>query len=69
VQGWTYSREHVETGSVNGIAWTSDGTQLAGAGANGSVVLGQVLGRRVEWQNFEAVLVDTHKVVPPHPPY
>mmetsp|Transcript_40835 Transcript_40835/g.96743 ORF Transcript_40835/g.96743 Transcript_40835/m.96743 type:complete len:767 (+) Transcript_40835:180-2480(+) len=61
--GWSYSREHVATGSINRIAWTSDGTQLAGAGANGTITLGQVLGRRVEWQNFEVVLVDTHKVV------
>mmetsp|Transcript_38252 Transcript_38252/g.94004 ORF Transcript_38252/g.94004 Transcript_38252/m.94004 type:complete len:765 (-) Transcript_38252:162-2456(-) len=61
--GWTYSREHVNTGSINAIAWSSDCTQLAGAGANGSLIFGQVLERRVEWQNIEVLLKETHKIV------
>jgi intraflagellar transport protein 80 len=106
--GWTYSREMTETGSITSIAWTSDCTQLAGAGANGvcvcvcvcvyvcmyvydniydniyteiricmyvytriftlhmyigAVVFGQVLERKVEWQNIEALLMETHKVL------
>jgi len=61
--GWTYSREMTETGSITSIAWTSDCTQLAGAGANGAVVFGQVLERKVEWQNIEALLKETHKVL------
>ena len=42
---WSYSREAPETGSIMKVAWTSDGTQLAAAGGNGSVVIGQVVGR------------------------
>ena len=61
--GWTYSREITETGSIASIGWTSDCTQLAGAGANGAVVFGQVLERKVEWQNIEALLKETHKVL------
>lgn len=61
--GWTYSREITETGSISSIGWTSDCTQLAGAGSNGSIVFGQVLERKVEWQNIEAVLKETHKVL------
>eukprot|EP00277_Geminigera_cryophila_P012189 CAMPEP_0179437838 /NCGR_PEP_ID=MMETSP0799-20121207/21652_1 /TAXON_ID=46947 /ORGANISM="Geminigera cryophila, Strain CCMP2564" /LENGTH=735 /DNA_ID=CAMNT_0021219017 /DNA_START=155 /DNA_END=2363 /DNA_ORIENTATION=- len=61
--GWTYSREITETGSISSIAWTSDCTQLAGAGSNGAVVFGQVLERKVEWQNIEALLKETHKVL------
>ena len=40
--GWTYSRELIETGSITSISWTADCTQLAGTGANGAVVFGQV---------------------------
>jgi intraflagellar transport protein 80 len=61
--GWTYSREITDTGSIYSISWTSDCTQLAGVGANGAVVFGQVLERKVEWQNIEAMLKETHKVI------
>jgi len=61
--GWAYSREQVNTGSISCIAWSSDGTQLAGAGANGSVLFGQVLERRAEWQNIEVLLKESHKVL------
>lgn len=42
---WSYSRAKPLSGSVYNIAWTSDGTQLAGAGANGAVVFGELVGR------------------------
>ena len=40
------------------IAWTSDGTQLAGAGGNGSVVFAQLVQRKLEWENFEVTLIE-----------
>ncbi len=40
--GWTFSREHVDTGSVTKISWTSDCTQLAAVSASGAVLFGQV---------------------------
>lgn len=42
---WSYSRAKPASGSIYNVAWTSDGTQLAGAGANGAVVFGQLVGR------------------------
>jgi hypothetical protein len=33
--GWTYSRERPKSGSVLSLAWTPDGTQLAGKGGEG----------------------------------
>ena len=57
------SREHVDTGSVTGISWTPDCTQLAAVSASGTVVYGQVLGRKVEWQNIEVVLKETNKII------
>ena len=44
------------------ISWTSDGTQLAGAGGNGSVVFAQVVGRRFEWKNFEVTQLEPRKL-------
>jgi len=60
--GWTHSRESLECGSVMDLAWTSDGTQLAGAGGSGSVVFAQVVGRRFEWKNFEVTLLEPRKL-------
>ncbi|CAM9807667.1 unnamed protein product, partial [Ectocarpus sp. 8 AP-2014] len=44
------------------LTWTPDGTQLAAAGGNGSVVFGQVIERSLEWDIFEAVLVSPFKI-------
>ena len=40
------------------LAWTADGTELAGAGGNGTVVFAQLVQRSVEWLNYEARLVE-----------
>ena len=61
--GWSHSRERTDTGSIMSVAWTSDGAQLAGVGANGSIIFGQVLDRKVEWVNIEVTLKGTHKVI------
>ena len=40
--GWTHHRAKCESGSLYALAWTADGTQLAGAGANESLVVASV---------------------------
>ena len=55
--GWSCCREQPQAGSIMGLAWTADGTQLVGAGGNGRVVFGNLIERRQEWNNFEATLV------------
>jgi len=60
--GWTHSRERIKSGSIIDMIWTSDGTQLAGAGGNGSVIFAQVIDRKYEWKNIEAVLIETRKI-------
>lgn len=42
-----------QSGSLTSLTWTPDGTQLAAAGGNGSVVFGQVIERSLEWDIFE----------------
>ena len=54
--GWSCCRAQPQCGSVFDVCWTTDGTQLVGAGGNGTVVFGQVIERAVEWDNIEAVL-------------
>eukprot|EP00164_Ancoracysta_twista_P001772 GFYU01002327.1.p1 GENE.GFYU01002327.1~~GFYU01002327.1.p1 ORF type:complete len:763 (-),score=200.01 GFYU01002327.1:142-2430(-) len=60
--GWAYSREQPESGSIMNLAWTSDGTQLSGAGANGAVVFGHIIERKLEWKHLQVTLVDNHHV-------
>jgi type IV secretory pathway VirB6-like protein len=50
-------RERPQCGSVTALSWTPDGTELAGAGGNGTVVIAQLVQRRLEWENFEVCVV------------
>jgi len=59
--GWSYSREKTESGSLLGVEWTPDGTQVAAAGANGAVVFGQLINETLSWNNIEVELTEpTH---------
>lgn len=60
--GWTHCRERMKSGSIMSIAWTSDGTQFACAGGNGSVVFAQVVDRKFEWKNCEVTLIAPRKL-------
>ena len=61
--GWTHCRERLDKcGSVLSLAWTSDGTQLAGATGDGSVLFAQVVDRRFEWKDFEVTLLEPRKL-------
>jgi intraflagellar transport protein 80 len=60
--GWTYCQERLKCGSILCLSWTSDGTQFAGASGDGSVVFAQVVGRKFEWKNIEATVIETRKI-------
>ncbi|KAI8802527.1 WD40-repeat-containing domain protein [Cladochytrium replicatum] len=60
--GWSCTLDKPETGSISKIAWTPDGTQVACAGGNGSVIFGHIINRRYEWKNFEVTLLDDNKI-------
>eukprot|EP00795_Rhopilema_esculentum_P016996 gene16996-8500_t len=57
-KGWSYALEKPNTGSIFNIAWSSDATQVAGACANGHIIFGNVVQKRLEWKNFEAVVTE-----------
>ncbi|XP_064418295.1 intraflagellar transport protein 80 homolog isoform X1 [Latimeria chalumnae] len=54
--GWSYALEKPSTGSIFNIAWSMDGTQIAGACGNGHVIFAHVVEQRWEWKNFEITL-------------
>uniref|UniRef100_A0A8C7L7T0 Intraflagellar transport 80 homolog (Chlamydomonas) n=1 Tax=Oncorhynchus kisutch TaxID=8019 RepID=A0A8C7L7T0_ONCKI len=54
--GWSYVLEKPNTGSVFSLAWSADGTQLAGACGNGHVIFAHVVEQRWEWRSFEITL-------------
>jgi intraflagellar transport protein 80 len=60
--GWTHSKERVHTGSIMSLAWTSDGTQFAGAGGSGCVVFAQIVDRHHEWKNIDVILTEPRKI-------
>lgn len=60
--GWAYSKVHLSTGSIYAISWTADGTQLAAAGGNGSVVFGNVVDIALEDGKMRVTVEDEHKV-------
>ncbi|XP_070439084.1 intraflagellar transport protein 80 homolog isoform X1 [Equus przewalskii] len=53
---WSYALEKPSTGSIFNIAWSVDGTQIAGACGNGHVVFAHVVEQRWEWKNFQVTL-------------
>ncbi|KAJ1520245.1 hypothetical protein ONE63_004452 [Megalurothrips usitatus] len=60
--GWSHSLEKLSTGSVYALAWSSDGTQIAGACANGHCVFAHVIERRLEWHQYEATLTGRRNI-------
>ncbi|XP_040569650.2 intraflagellar transport protein 80 homolog [Lepeophtheirus salmonis] len=54
--GWSHSLDKPETGSIYKIAWSNDGTQLAGACGRGHVIFAHVIDKRLEWRNYEATV-------------
>lgn len=52
----------MKTGSIMGLSWTSDGTQIAGTGSNGAVVFAQVVDVTHEDGRVRVNLEDEHKV-------
>ncbi|XP_075058171.1 intraflagellar transport protein 80 homolog [Mixophyes fleayi] len=55
--GWSYALEKPNTGSIFSIAWSVDGTQVAGACGNGHVIFAHVIEQHWEWKNFEVTLI------------
>lgn len=55
--GWSYALEKPNTGSIFNIAWSLDGTQIAGACGNGHVIFAHVVEQHWVWKNFGITLI------------
>lgn len=53
---WSYHRECPRTGSMNSIKWSPDGTQIAAAGADDSLVLAYLIGQVASWEHVECTI-------------
>ncbi|KAK6619099.1 hypothetical protein RUM44_003481 [Polyplax serrata] len=53
--GWSHSLDKPNSGSIYALSWSLDGTQLAGACSNGSIIFAHILERRIEWKNYEVM--------------
>ncbi|XP_020784308.2 intraflagellar transport protein 80 homolog isoform X2 [Boleophthalmus pectinirostris] len=54
--GWSYALEKPNTGSVFSLAWSADGTQMAGSCGNGHVIFAHIVEQHWEWKNFVITL-------------
>ena len=61
--GWTYSFNKIDSGSIFKLSWSQDGSTVAGAGGNGSVVFGSIIDRTVTWKNTEVRLDENNKLI------
>ncbi|CAK1544237.1 unnamed protein product [Leptosia nina] len=60
--GRSYCLDRPSTGSIFSISWSSDGTQLAAACANGQVLFAHIIDREYTWKNYTCKQI-TRKVV------
>ncbi|KAL8593908.1 hypothetical protein ACOMHN_048345 [Nucella lapillus] len=60
--GWSYALEKPNTGSVFNLAWSSDGTQVAGACGNSHVIFANIIEKRLEWKNYEATVTSSKQI-------
>jgi len=60
--GWTYSLVKPKAGSIMNLAWSWDGTMLAGGGGNGATVFGYLVDKKASWQNVEIQLQEDNKI-------
>lgn len=60
--GWTHCACRVVTGSVLDLAWSFDGTEVAGGCASGNLLRAYITGRRVETAHYEVVAIERQRV-------
>ena len=60
--GWAHCRDSCKTGSIFKISWSSDSTQLAGAGGSGAVCFAMMVDRKITYDKFEISLREANRV-------
>lgn len=60
---WSRSLEKPNSGGIYKISWSGDGTQIAAACANVSVLFAHIVERSIHYQNLTATVVERKMVV------
>lgn len=60
--GWIHCICRVDIGSILDLAWSTDGTEVAGGGTNGSLLRAYLAGQCVETAEFEVSAVERQRV-------
>lgn len=58
--GWSHWLDKPSTGSVYCLAWSSDGTQLAGACANSQVLVAHLIDRSVDTSTISSYAIQIY---------
>ena len=61
--GWSHSFAKPSTGSLMSLSWSTDGTVIAAAGGNGSVLFGYLVGRSISWGSLHCKVEEDNKIV------
>ena len=62
-KGWIHSQENINVGSITGISWALDNTNVFAGSGDGSLVIAHVVEKTEEWCGFSANLVGTNQLV------
>ncbi|CAF0726823.1 unnamed protein product [Didymodactylos carnosus] len=57
--GWCHSTEKPKDGSIYGLSWSGDSTQLVCGCGTGRVGIGYIIERRIDWRHLEFILIDS----------
>uniref|UniRef100_A0A0K0EJI1 Intraflagellar transport protein 80 homolog n=1 Tax=Strongyloides stercoralis TaxID=6248 RepID=A0A0K0EJI1_STRER len=51
--GWSHSLEKFMVGSIMTVDWSQDSTEIIAGAATGHIIYGQIVGKRLSWNNLE----------------
>jgi intraflagellar transport protein 80 len=54
--GWSHVMQEVDKGSVMDISWNPDSMIVAMATAQGQILTGNIVDKKLEWDNWEAII-------------
>jgi len=64
MKGWNYTKHYLDIeSSVTDMKWSIDGAQLIAVCNNGSTIVGELVGKKKQWNGVSALLNETDNLV------
>jgi intraflagellar transport protein 80 len=60
--GWSHIMQEVDKGSIMDVAWNPDSMILAMATAQGQIITGLLIDKKLEWDNWEATVIGDNTI-------